>query len=64
MVSMSAKKYLPYGAILFKKPVIAHILPSGNDRATINAPPESANSFNASVQAPSMVGMFIRRLGR
>jgi len=61
--SINPKKYLPKNVVLYNafiKPVFA--LP-GKARATINAPPQSASSFKASVHAPNTFIMCVNLLG-
>lgn len=62
--NINPKKYLPKKDVLYNiciKPVFA--LP-GKARATINAPPQSASSFKASVHAPNTFIMLVNLFGK
>ena len=62
--SINPKKYLPKNDVLYSafiKPVF--VLP-GKTFATINAPPQSASSFKASVHAPNTFIICVNLLGK
>lgn len=62
--SINPKKYLPKNDVLYNALIKPAFALAGKALATINAPPQSASSFKASVHAPNTFIMCVNLFGK